>query len=84
MNVSGDFTDDLDQMRANMIHQVTHPVRWQRGIEAIMDQGIDLFIEMGPGKTLTGMNKRIGVEQPTVSIEKIEDLQGVSPYATLT
>lgn len=84
MNVPGDFTRDLKEMRSNMIEQVTQSVRWQKGIEAITKQGIDLFIEMGPGKSLAGMNKRIGVETPTVSIEKVEDLQGVSPYATLT
>jgi len=84
MNVPGDFTRDLDEVRSNMTQQVTKPVRWQKGIEAIVNQGIDLFIEIGPGKTLAGMNKRIGIKIPTVSIEKVEDLQGVSSYATLT
>lgn len=84
MNVPGAFVASLEQMQNNMINQVTHPVRWQKGIEEMIDFGIDLFIEMGPGKTLAGMNKRIGVIPPTISIEKVEDLQGVDTYATLS
>jgi len=38
-------------------------------------QGVTLFIEMGPGKTLASMNKRIGVDAQTLSVEKLEDLQ---------
>ena len=46
-------------------------------------KGVELFIEMGPGKTLAGMNKRIGIEVPTISLEKVEDLQGAL-YAPTT
>lgn len=84
MNVPGNFTRDLNEMRGNMTQQVTQSVLWQKGIEAILDRGIDLFIEMGPGKTLAGMNKRIGVTLPTISIENVEDLQGASQHATLS
>lgn len=77
MNVPGDYVSNLDEMQKNMIDQVTHSVLWQKGIEAQVKRGIDLFIEIGPGKTLSGMNKRIGVEVETISLEKVEDLQGV-------
>lgn len=81
MNVSGAFSKDLDEIRSNMLQQVTQPVLWQKGIEAMVDRGIDFFIEIGPGKTLSGMNKRIGVSSPTFSIENIENLQGISRHA---
>ncbi|WP_042280288.1 ACP S-malonyltransferase [Candidatus Protochlamydia sp. R18] len=74
MNVSGDFVDDLELVRTHLIKQVTHSVRWEQGIRAIESQDVDLFIEFGPGKTLNGLNKRIGVKAPTLSIEKVEDL----------
>lgn len=74
MNVPGAFVEDLNQIRHNMVKQVTSSVRWEQGIRAMSDQGIDLFIEFGPGKTLSGMNKRIGLTAPTLSVEKIEDL----------
>lgn len=74
MNYTGDFTNGIEQIRTNLIKQVTHPVRWEQGIRSINNQGVDLFIEMGCGKTLAGMNKRIGVACETISIEKITDI----------
>lgn len=75
MNTPGDFVEDLAQIRKNLMAQVTEPVCWQKGIEAIELSGVTAFIEMGPGKTLQGMNKRIGVKVPTYSIEKMEELE---------
>lgn len=74
MNTPGDFVGNLVQIRKNLMAQVTEPVYWQKGIEAIEKAGVSRFIEMGPGKTLQGMNKRIGVKVPTYSIEKWEEL----------
>jgi [acyl-carrier-protein] S-malonyltransferase len=74
MNVPGDYVSDLDAMRGFLIDQVASPVRWEKGVRAMMSQEIEGYIEMGPGKTLAGMNKRIGVLQPTLSIEKVSDL----------
>jgi [acyl-carrier-protein] S-malonyltransferase len=74
MNVPGDFVTDEKVMRQVLIDQVVSPVRWEKGIRKMVDQQIDCYIEMGPGKTLAGMNKRIGVTQPIYSIDKISDL----------
>lgn len=78
MNVPGDFVSDIKQIRQNLIEQVTRSVRWEQGIRAMEKQEVDLYIEIGPGKTLAGMNKRIGVKVPTISIEKVEDLQALT------
>lgn len=75
MNVTGLVENDLDQIKQNLIKQVTHSVRWEMGIHSLEQAGVDLYIEMGPGKTLAGMNKRIGVKAQTISIEKVEDLK---------
>jgi [acyl-carrier-protein] S-malonyltransferase len=45
------------------------------------ESGVELYIEMGPGKTLAGMNKKIGVQAPTISIEKVNDLEQVHANA---
>ena len=76
MNTPGAFVKDPDLMRAYLIQQVTQPVYWQKGIEAMVGQGVDCFIEMGCGKTLQGMNKKIGVAAPTKSLEKAIELEG--------
>jgi [acyl-carrier-protein] S-malonyltransferase len=75
MNTPGDFVKDTGQIRKFLIEQVTQPVLYQKGIEAMLQAGVDFFIEMGPGKTLQGMNKKIGVTCPTKNIEKSSELQ---------
>jgi len=78
MNVPGDFVKEVIDVRRNLVEQVTHSVRWEQGVRAMEEQAVDLYIEFGPGKTLSGMNKRIGVKAPMISIEKIEDLDQLS------
>lgn len=80
MNVTGGIVKDAEQIRLNLMKQVTHPVRWQKCIEALEAEGADLFVEIGSGKTLTGFNKRIETKAPTISIEKVEDLDQVEQY----
>lgn len=73
MNVTGDFVTDESEIRENLIKQVTQSVRWEQGVRKMVDDGVELFVEIGCGKTLAGFNKRIHAI-PTVSIEKVEDL----------
>lgn len=80
MNVPGDFVAKTSEIRQALIDQVASPVRWEKGIRAMMESKVDIYIEMGPGKTLSGMNKRIGVAEPTFTVEKVTDLEF---YATV-
>lgn len=75
MNFSGAKVKHLDEIRRQLIKQVTSPVRWEQGVRCMANDGVDLYIEIGCGKTLSGMNKRIGVTAPTLSIEKVSDLE---------
>lgn len=75
MNVTGKIAKEDKEIRSNLIKQVTHPVRWEEGIRTLGEMGTDLFIEIGCGKTLSGFNKRIGLPVPTLSVEKIEELE---------
>lgn len=75
MNVPGDFVKETDQIFSFLIQQVTHPVKWQQGIEAMASQNVQRMLEIGCGKTLTGFNKRIEGAPATLSIEKITDLE---------
>lgn len=76
-NVTGDFADEPEMIKKILIQQVTSPVRWHQAVRTIDNTNIDLFIEIGCGKTLSGMNKRIGVKAPTLNIEKVEDLKKI-------
>ncbi len=76
MNVPGNFVKGTDEIKKNLVEQVTKSVRWEQGIMAM--EGIDLFIEIGCGKTLAGLNKKIGIKAPTIPIDKVEDLDKIA------
>ncbi|MBI3236293.1 MAG: ACP S-malonyltransferase [Chlamydiales bacterium] len=80
MNVPGGFVHDLESIKGYLIQQVTSPVRWEQGIRSIAEKGVDLYLEIGPGKTLAGMNKRIGIREPTYSLETLADLEKLYEY----
>jgi [acyl-carrier-protein] S-malonyltransferase len=75
MNVPGNFVHSIDEIRTNLTLQVTKSVRWEQGIRSM--EGIELFLEIGCGRSLSALNKKIGVNAPTLSIEKIEDLEKI-------
>ena len=53
---------------------VSSPVRWQQSVEAMIADGADTFVEIGPGKTLTGFLKKIDRSVKALHVEKAEDL----------
>lgn len=75
MNVPGESVRCQEAMRQMLIDQVSSPVLWEKGVRKMGESGIDFYLEMGPGKTLAGMNKRIGVAEPIFSIEKVSDIE---------
>lgn len=77
MNVPGGFVSETVDIQRYLTAQVTESVRWEQGIGAMEAQGVDLYVEIGPGKTLAGMNKKMGVKGQTISIETVADLEKV-------
>ncbi len=77
MNVPGNFVEGVDEIKNNLIKQVTHSVRWEDGVRNMEKNGILQFIEIGCGRTLSALNKRIGVKGLTISLEKVEDLREI-------
>lgn len=78
MNVPGDFVEDLSLMKNYLIQQVAAPTLWEKAVRGIEKEGMDAYIEIGPGKTLAAMNKKIGTTAPTYGIEKVEDLENIA------
>ena len=64
-NVDAQPTTDPDRIKANLIAQLTSPVRWTQSIEQMVSDGATAFIECGPGKVLQGLVKKIS---PTSSV----------------
>ncbi len=65
---------DPDGIRRELAYQLTHPVRWVQCVEYMATQGVDEFIEIGPGKVLTGLTKRIAVGAALRNINGVASL----------
>ncbi len=74
-NVTADYVDDCSKVKELLEKQVSSPVRWQQSVEKMIADGVDTFIEIGPGKTLTGFVRKINKSVTAVNIEKLEDLE---------
>jgi [acyl-carrier-protein] S-malonyltransferase len=67
-NVDAATHDDPAAIKEILVRQVVSPVRWEDSIRAMLDAGIDEFYEIGPGKVLTGLLKRIARKTPCTVI----------------
>jgi len=73
-NVTADYVTDRKEIKGLLEKQVSHSVKWQQSIETMLANGVDTFIEIGPGKTLSGFMRKINRDVKTINIEKLEDI----------
>ena len=64
--------NNIDRIKLALVSQLFNPVRWTKTIDFISSKGVGLFIEAGPGKVLTGLNKRINKEASHISVTNEE------------
>lgn len=83
-NVNAEPHGDAEAIRDALCRQVTHAVRWQDSMAKLIDQGYDRFIEIGPGRVLTGLMRKINRRVRTVNISTVEALEEGSLYAATT
>ncbi len=74
-NVTADVVTDADTARELLVRQLTSPVRWSRSIAFMVEQGVDRFVELGPGKVLCGLNRRNARGTECTSIGTPEDVE---------
>lgn len=73
-NVTADIEVNPEKIKALMIEQIFSPVRWVECVNTLVANGVSLTLECGPGKVLSGLNKRINAELSTIAVEKPEEL----------
>lgn len=73
-NVTASYVTEADGVKDLLMRQVSSSVRWQQSIEMMIADGVDTFIEIGPGKTLSGFMKKINKDAVVYNVEKVEDL----------
>ena len=75
MNVTAEETTEPEQILENLISQLDSPVRWTETIETLREGGAESFVEVGPGRVLQGLNRRIDRSLPIRGIERIEQME---------
>ena len=72
-NVTGDYVTETDEIPGLLEKQVSSPVRWQQCVERMLSDGIEEFVEIGPGRTLNGFLRKINPKVRGGSIDHLED-----------
>ncbi|MBE5660531.1 ACP S-malonyltransferase [Staphylococcus sp. SS21] len=75
-NVNAQGETDKEVIKLNMVKQLYSPVQFIKSTEWLIDQGVDHFIEIGPGKVLSGLIKKINRDVKLTSIQTLEDVKG--------
>ena len=77
-NVTAQYVKSAAEVKELLTRQVSSSVRWQQSVEAMIADGVDTFIEIGPGKTLAGFMRKISRDVKTLNVEKLEDIGKVA------
>ena len=77
-NVTADYVTSVEGIKELLCRQVSSSVRWQQSVERMIADGVDTFIEMGPGKTLSGFMRKINRGVTMMNIENMADLEKVT------
>lgn len=72
-NVTADYLK-IDEVKKTLVKQVSSPVLWEQSVRKMIDDQVEVFIEIGPGKTLTGFMKRIDKTKKALNFEDMSSL----------
>ena len=73
-NVTAYIVKGEEEIRTAVVRQLTSPVKWYQTIESLIEAGCTEFVELGPGKVLAGLLKRINKDVNVVSINNVSDI----------
>ena len=76
-NITADEIFNVDELKNLLIKQIENRVRWRESVINMIDKGVDQFIEMGPGKVLSGLIKRINKDINVNSINNVDDIKNI-------
>ena len=71
-NISAQALTTVDELRAELSEQLTRPVQWTRSVQAMVSEGVDTIVEIGPKQVLSGLVKRITLEARPVTLTDAE------------
>ena len=74
-NVNTEYYTDADSIRHGLVKQLVQPILWQKCMEKLLAEGVEKFYEIGPGRVLTGLMRRIHRRTKVTNISTAESLQ---------
>ncbi|MEG0227950.1 MAG: ACP S-malonyltransferase [Lachnospiraceae bacterium] len=74
-NVTAKYITDIQETKKLLSKQVASSVRWQQSVEAMLNDGVDTFVEIGPGKTLAGFMRKINRDAHVINVGTWEDIE---------
>jgi [acyl-carrier-protein] S-malonyltransferase len=75
-NVDADTTRNGDEARDALVRQVSMPVRWEESMRLLLDEGVNTFVEVGPGRVLAGLMRQIERSVASLNVEDEKSLAG--------
>jgi len=76
-NVTGRFADSPEEIKQNLVRQVNNPVRWSQSMQLLLGEGVTDFFEIGPGKVLAGLLRRIDPDAKVKSLLSLESFESL-------
>jgi [acyl-carrier-protein] S-malonyltransferase len=73
-NVTAAIVTDPAEIVRLLVRQVTEMVRWRESVEFLVKNGVDRLVEVGAGRVLTGLAKRIAKDTPSLPLGRLEDV----------
>ena len=73
-NVTGEYVNDISETKGLLVKQISSPVKWEQSVRNMINNGVDTFVEIGPGKTLTGFIRKIDRSVKCINISTVDDL----------
>ena len=77
-NVTAQYVTEAAPAQELLTRQVSSSVKWQQSVETMLADGVDTFVEIGPGRTLTGFMRKIDRAARCFNVEKLEDIDKVA------
>ena len=76
-NVTASYVTDKAEVKSLLARQVSSSVRWEQSVRAMLADGVDTFVEIGPGKTLAGFMRKITRDAKVGNIETLQDVKAL-------
>jgi [acyl-carrier-protein] S-malonyltransferase len=77
-NINAEYYKNAEEIKQGLKRQLTNPILWQKCMERLLAEGVEKFYEIGPGRVLTGLMKRINRKIKVINVSNLQAIQEIS------